>query len=145
MMKLYLAHPLKCRAEIRKAELEFEARNPDIQLINPFYDNPERADVSQLDNVSREAWSKNLDFMDIVLKDTQAIDSSGGTVAWVEKTVHTIGTYMELWYTMSQGKLVYVITPDWANHPWLRYVAYKGAGKIFSSFQEFETFIKIKK
>jgi hypothetical protein len=53
---------------------------------------------------------------------------------------------MELWDTFLKGKPVFIITPDWENHPWLRYVATKSSGGIFYSFAELENyFLKIKK
>jgi hypothetical protein len=140
-MRFYLAHPLKARHEIRTQELQFE-KNTGIELLNPFYDpkgeSHETEDIKSLDKATRNAWSDQLDYHRIVEDDIHAIDNCDGTVGWVEKTVHTIGTQMELWDTYLKGKPVYIITPDWPNHPWLKYIAEKSHGGIFGSFAELE-------
>lgn len=139
--RYYLAHPLKIRGDIRTQELQFE-KNTGIELVNPFYDpkgeSHEREDIKALDAANRSAWSGQLNYERIVEDDVHAIDSCDGTVGWVEKTVHTVGTYMELWDTYLKGKPVYIITPDWPTHPWLKYIAVKSNGGIFSSFAELE-------
>jgi hypothetical protein len=46
MKTLYLAHNFESRKTIRKWELKMEGRY-NINLDNPFYDNPERARLLQ--------------------------------------------------------------------------------------------------
>jgi hypothetical protein len=146
MNKFYLAHPLKMRFEIRARELEFE-KNTGIELINPFYDpkgkSEEVEDTKSLDKAARTAWQEGLPYETIVKNDIDTIerDDVGGTVVYVERTVHTIGTYMEAWHTYSIGKRVFVVTPDWKDHPWLKFVAIKSGGEIFGSFKELEEYM----
>lgn len=142
-MKFYLAHPLKVRHEIRERELEFE-KNTGIQLINPFYDpkgkDEELEDTATMDKGSRTAWTEGLPYEVIVKNDIDTIEREdvSGAVVYLEKTVHTIGTYMEAWHTYSIGKPVFIITPDWKEHPWVKFVAIKSGGGIFGSFKELE-------
>lgn len=142
--KLYLAHPIKIRHDIRKMELEFE-KNTGIELVNPFYDKKgngaEREDIKQIDNAARTAWSGELPYEEIVENDLFSINDADGIIAWAEKTVGSIGTYMEIWECFKLGKKVFIISPDWQNHPWLKYCAIKSGGGIFSSFRELEKYI----
>lgn len=141
-MKFYLAHPLKIRHDIRNQELTFENATG-YELINPFYDpkanSEEREDIKALDSASRSAWSKELNYVKIVEDDINSIERKDvdGVVMYAEKTVNSIGTYMEAWHTYKLGKIVYVISPDWDTHPWLQYIAKKSGGNIFKSFKEF--------
>ena len=61
-----------------------------------------------------------------------------GLLAYVEKGVPSIGTFMEIWITMSLGKPVFIVSPDWGTHPWLVYCATHSGGRIFVSFDDFE-------
>jgi nucleoside 2-deoxyribosyltransferase len=144
-MKMYLAHPIKIRREIRDQELQFE-RNTGIELINPFYDpkgnNAEVENIKQIDKCVKSAWTMDLDCDAIVNADLESINLCEGIVAWVEKTVGTIGTFMEIWEAFRTGKKVYVISPDWDTHPWLRYVTIHSGGKIVKSFKELEEVFK---
>jgi hypothetical protein len=146
-MKLYLAHPIKARHDIRNQELACEQATG-IELINPFYDpkgpTEEREDIKSLDSATRTAWAEELNYIKIVEDDIHTIERPdvAGTVVWVEKTVNTLGTSMEAWHTFQIGKIVYIISPDWFNHPWLRYIAAKSGGAVFKSFGEFTEYIQ---
>ena len=133
----YLAHPLVLRHEIREKELAFEKRTG-IELINPFYDT-ERDDVKAIDAGTMQRFSEKLDFKAIVENDLAAIDRAGGIVAIVRKGAISMGTPMEMWYTLSEGKQVFVICDDeLKGHPWVIYVTTMSGGFVASSFEEFE-------
>ena len=137
----YLAHPIKLRHDIRVLELKFEAA-VDIELVNPFYDAVERTDIVRVDNGDVQPWSKTLDYEKIVEGDIKSIEDCDGLVAWVEKTITSVGTHMEIWHAFSLKKKIYVISPDWNTHPWLKYVTEKSGGKMFTTFEDFEKYMK---
>ena len=136
-MKLYLAHPIGIRHEMRKWELEFEKRTS-ILLDNPFYDT-DRQDVHLIDQGKQTPFGATLDFRGIVHDDLAKIDVSDGLVASVDKEVPSIGTVMEMWYCgIQKDKPVFIVSPNWNTHPWLRYVADESDGFIVKSWEEFE-------
>ena len=136
-MKLYLAHPIGTRHDVRKWELEFEKRTG-IELDNPFYDT-ERQDIVAIDQGKQTPFNITLDFHGIVRDDLAKIDSCDGLVASVDKSVPSIGTFMEMWYCGIQSdKPVFVVSPNWDTHPWLRYVTDESDGFIVKDWAEFE-------
>ncbi len=137
---LYLAHPILIRDKIRAWELGFEQRTG-IELSNPFYDGVERDDIKIIDAGKRSPWSAELDCDVIVRGDIGKIVERDGLLAYVERGVPSIGTFMEIWITMSLGKPVFIVSPDWGTHPWLVYCARHSGGRIFTTFEEFEKFI----
>jgi len=141
-MKLYLAHPLDMRKEIREIELEIE-RTVGIELANPFYDNPEsnRDDIKEMDKGTKTRWDKDLDYNDIVAKDLQHIYTCDGMLAYIEKRP-MIGTMFEIWHCYKVfGKPVYVVSPDSTMHPWVRHVVEKSGGKSFLSWEDFTDYM----
>lgn len=145
-MKLYLAHPILSREDIRKKELAFEERTG-IQLVNPFYDGEEGEVIKLLDSgkITVQEYSAKLNEMgigkDFVQDDLKSIDKSDGVVGIVYKGVPTVGTSCELWYAYSTGKKVYIIT-SFPEHIWLQYIAKKSGGFIVETWSAFEEKIR---
>lgn len=140
-MRLYLAHPLKLRKDIRQWELIME-RELELELWNPFYDGPEREQIEDLDAgkyKNEDAYNKSLKPKRTVEGDLRAIDACQGTLAWIEKGVSSLGTPMEVMYTLLKKKPVYIIAPDWQSHVWLRYIAKKSRGFIARGKEDAKT------
>lgn len=139
-MKLYLAHNLEKRHEVRKLELEIE-REFDIELHNPFYDSGQREDIINLDNNKSANEIRNqlslAECEAIVDRDLNAIDNSDGTVA-IFLDGCGIGTCLEMAYTRDCNKLLIFISEKYYNHPWIRiYADYR-----FKTIDEFKIFLK---
>ena len=125
------------RHDVRAWELDFEKRTG-VELDNPFYDT-DRTDIVAIDQGKESPFGITLDFRGIVHDDLAKIDSSDGLVAFVDKTVPSIGTFMEVWYCGVQSdKPVFIISPNWDTHPWLRYVVDVSDGFIVKDQSEFE-------
>ena len=137
-MKLYLAHPLELRKQVREKELEFE-RETEINLVNPFYDT-ERSDIKNIDSglISRE--DSSLDYNGIVLHDLSLIDNSDGIIAYLDN-VRMVGTVCEMWHALTIGKPVYIIDKN-NGHVWVRYIAEKSYGKTFTNWEEIIEFFR---
>uniref|UniRef100_A0A6M3KE59 Nucleoside deoxyribosyltransferase n=1 Tax=viral metagenome TaxID=1070528 RepID=A0A6M3KE59_9ZZZZ len=136
-MKLYLAHPLDLRAQIREIELEIE-RTTGVELHNPFYDS-DRDDIYDIDAGKMRRTDKSLDFKAIVEGDLSNIDESDGLVAYIERGIHSIGTMFELWNTsmLHADKEIFVVSPDSLNHPWIRYLLDYSGGQGFTNWDDF--------
>lgn len=139
--KLYLAHPLVRRHEIRRLELLFE-KETGIELLNPFYDNPEgRKDIERLDlgeYVARTLKEKEKG-REIIDADLKLIDSCEGIVAIKNRTDSSDGTPMEFFYnSIILQKPTFLITEDLCGHPW--YIG--SATKIFKDWHSFKDYIK---
>lgn len=134
--KYYLAHPFDARHSVRDWELKVEEKFG-IQLVNPFYDAPERDDVVAIDTGRTKRYEK-LNPTDIVRKDVYQIEHSDGTVAIIDGSV-SYGTIMEIVYTsVVFHKPVFIIcTNGHHDHPWLRY----HSKLIFKSYEEFEQWL----
>ena len=139
-MKLYLAHPLALRHEIRKAELVFEEATG-IELLNPFYDT-NRKDIEALDRgeVTVVEYGTALNPDTIVEGDLGLIDQSEGTVAFLDRNVPMMGTHCEMWYTLTAYKPAYVVSANMLFHPWVRYIVRHSAGKAFADWCEIEAY-----
>jgi nucleoside 2-deoxyribosyltransferase len=138
--KLYLAHPLVRRHEIRILELQFEEKTG-IKLLNPFYDNygpGGREDIKSLDRgeyVARTIKTKQMG-LGITEVDLRLIDSCEGMVAVKNKTDVSDGTPMEFFYNSRILKRpTFLITEDLCGHPW--YIAY--ATEIFKDWHSFQS------
>ena len=117
-MRLYLAHPIIHRHEVREQELLFE-RTTDIELINPFYDT-DRQDIGPIDAGRQDRYGVSLD---IVENDLRLISECDGLL-YVPCGHESIGSAMEIAYAHQQGKPVYIIEPsELSKHVWLRYHA----------------------
>ena len=137
--KLYLAHPLEMREEIRKIELKIE-KCIDIELVNPFFDLIKR-DLSGVNKDLNKYW-QNLDYNNIVENDLRAIEYCDGIVAYIERKQPTIGTLFEIWhcYKVLQ-KPVFIVSPDSNSHPWIRHIVEKSAGKSFDNWIQFANYM----
>lgn len=117
---LYLAHPFDSRKSIRKWELKVE-KKIDIDLINPFYDNPSRNDVLDIDAGRMERYEVSPVL--IVERDLKLIGESDGVIAIIDGSL-SYGTIMEIVYATIYIKPVFiVVTNGHIKHPWLQYHA----------------------
>ena len=134
-LNLYLAHPTKNRHEIRKWEKEFESEHPEINLINPFYDNPEnRRDVLALDKGKR--YIEEPDYADrIVERDLRLLGKQDGILMIANDEI-SIGSPIELAYSKIMEKFPRCVIGlnGLHNHPW----AVHYSTHMFKSFKEFE-------
>jgi|SRR3990167_2998026 len=137
---LYLAHPFNSRDFIRQWETTSGATFP-IKLVNPFY-HPKSYEVFELKDMSGDEYYKKLaHYKEIVESDIELIKKSDGVIAVVDGAL-SYGTIMEIAYSKIYNKPVYlIITNGHHNHLWFKY----HATKIFTSFKEFEEFIKNEK
>ncbi len=138
-MKLYLAHPILSRDEVRKAEHKFEEETG-IELVNPFYDNIERgSDITEIDSGERKPYSHKLDYRAIVESDTAAILDCDGMVA-VLTGKPSIGTFMEIMIAKQFNKQVFIVAwyKPFLTHPWLKYFC----DAVVSSFEELKIILK---
>jgi len=141
---LYIAHNFLTRKKIREWELKIEKKY-NINLDNPFYDNPARiAEMLVLDkckDMSRKQrdYLSSRDSNDIVNDDLDKIRKSDGLVTIITKA--SIGTSMEIiWAARILHIPVYIITTNYCYHPWI----ILHATKMFKNRKEFEAFIKKK-
>ena len=127
MKSMYLAHPFDARHWVRKWELAFE-KETGLTLNNPFYDQPNRADVEKIDAGRAERYAE-LIASDLVRKDLRFILASDGVLAIIDGST-SYGTLMEIVYAHLYGLPVYlIISNGHHDHPWLKY----HSDKIFRS------------
>ncbi len=141
-MKLYLAHPLPLRHEIREKELEIE-KETGVELLNPFYDTG-RDDIYSIDRGEKTRSDPSLDFIAIVEKDLSNVQKSDGVLAYVAINSHSIGTICEVWEALRVGLAVFVVSPDCLMHPWIRYVTAVSGGAAFESWDAAKTYFLVK-
>lgn len=136
-LKLYLAHSLETRKEIRKIELEIE-KEFDVELFNPFYDTDARDDIKRIDSGETTRWELDMKACEgIVDRDLNAVADCDGIVAIFLESA-SIGTCLEIGYARQIGKLIFFISEKYYNHPWIRvYADYR-----FKNIDEFEMFLK---
>ena len=141
MITLYLAHNFLTRKKIRKWELRIE-RKYNINLDNPFYDNPERAEEMLILDSYTDCSRKQRSYLstrssyNIVEDDLEKIRKSDGIIAVLNDV--RIGTPMEVFYASRVLRLpVYVVTRKYAAHPWVIELA----TKIFASKKELEKYL----
>ena len=142
-MKLYLAHPIVLRHEIRKIELAIEEATG-YMLLNPFYDANREKKLEDLDSgkITLEEYISSLSPFKIVEGDLDLIDSSDGTVAYLDKTIQMLGTHCEMWYTLEQDMPVYVVSSNSLSHPWVRYIIQQSSGRGFDDWLSFEAWLR---
>jgi len=139
-LKLYLAHGLSTRHEVRKIELELEQKYG-VVLHNPFYDSECRDDIENLDNDRTTDEIRNQFDMahcwQIVRRDLKAIAKSDGILAYIIGNVG-LGTAFEMGFVYYwTGMPLIVVSERYYNHPWLRcYADY-----LFKDQAEFEEFL----
>ena len=141
MKKYYLAHNFLTRKLRRKWELRIEAKY-NIELDNPFYDNPHRLfEMKVLDSMKDNSPEQNKYLSErnecsIVNDDLEKIRKSDGIIALANDV--RVGTLMEVFYASYVLRLpVYILTRKYYNHPWIK----KFATKRFRTIKELEEFI----
>jgi len=142
-MKFYLAHPFELRREVRSIELWIEMTT-DAVLVNPFYD-LQREDMAAMDDptTSREARSRAIsDFKALVYRDLNTLDYCDAVVCVIQTGTESIGTICEAWEAcILEIPTYFICDAKAAVHPWVRFMADKTGGKIFSNWQEFHDFL----
>ena len=140
MKTLYLAHNFNTRKSIRKWELKIEGKF-NINLDNPFYDNPNRAKEMEVLDSMRDGNRKQRDYLSqrsaksIVEDDLDKIRKSDGLLAIANDT--RIGTPMEIFFAGRILRIpVYIVSKKYVKHPWI----VQHATMTFSSMAEFEKF-----
>lgn len=148
MVKLYLAHPLNKRGEIRKLQLRLEGKY-NVKYINPFYNNSyEREEINRLDSLKtkgeKNAYKSSWDIdtcHHIVDIDLELIRKSDGLLAYM--LTPTIGTCQEIFVAAYIYRIpVYVITKDYENHPWIQSLIQRSNGRIFRTITAYKYFLK---
>ena len=142
MKIFYLAHNFEGRKKVRLWELKMEGKY-NINLDNPFYDNPERAKDMQVIDSFRDGSKEQKEFMStrsdrsIVEDDLDKIRKSDGVLAIAEVT--RIGTPMEIFFGSRILRIpVFIITKRYAKHPWITL----HATKIFTNLTQFERYVE---
>ncbi len=142
MRTYYLAHNFLTRKKIRIWELKIEGKY-NINLDNPFYDNPDRVEEMKILDSYKDMSRKQRDYLskrnsnDIVEDDLTKIRKSDGLLTIITKA--SIGTSMEIiWAARVLRIPVYVVTNNYGYHPWIK----EHATKIFSNKNEFKEYIK---
>ena len=144
MVTLYLAHNFLTRKNMRKWELGIEGKY-NINLDNPFYDNPARAEEMKILDSYKDASRQQRDYLSsrssssIVEDDLEKIRKSDGIVTVISNA--SIGTPMEVFFAARILRIpVYVVTKKYASHPWI----VEHAAKIFADRKTLEQFLKQK-
>lgn len=144
MKTLYLAHNFNTRKQIRKWELKMEGKY-NINLDNPFYDNPNRAREMEVLDSMKDGNRKQRDYLSkrsaesIVEDDLNKIRKSDGLLAIANNT--RIGTPMEIFFASRILRIpVYIVSKKYAKHPWI----VQHATMTFNNTKEFERFVEHK-
>jgi nucleoside 2-deoxyribosyltransferase len=150
MKKLYLAHPLSKRIEVRRMQLRLESKY-NIKFTNPFYNNSyERKEIEKLDsmkykkdrNAYKESWDIDTCY-NIVEIDLELIRKSDGLLAYLPGKNPVTGTSMEIFYSAYILRIpVYVITQDYFHHPWIRMLTENSGGAMFKNITEYKKFLE---
>lgn len=124
-LDLYLAHSFERRHEFRIIELTLE-RNFNINLHNPFFDSMTRKDRRYI--LSKQTMNECLtiprtqqDCEELVYRDLESIDKRDGILTIIHEP--SIGTTLEISHAHKTGKLVFVISEKYSEHPWIRVYA----------------------
>lgn len=146
-MKLYLAHPLNKRKEVRALQLRLEGKY-NIEYVNPFYNNKyERHEIEKLDsmkykkdkNAYKESWDLET-CHNIVDIDLELIRKADGLFAFM--LTPTVGTCQEIIMAALVYRIpVYVITKDYFHHPWIKSLVTRSGGKIFRTITEYKAYL----
>jgi len=134
-LTLYFAHNFYNRKEFRKLELQLE-QELDIDLLNPFYDVPERKEeMKALDSGKVKRWCVS-DPEYLVTRDLKNLASCDGLLTIVEKP--SFGTAIEICNAVLMRKKIFFISEKYIDHPFIKvYVENR-----FKTLEEFKNFIK---
>jgi len=134
-MNLYFAHNFNNRKEFRILELQLE-KELGIDLLNPFYDVPERKEeMKALDSGKVKKWCVS-DPTYLVARDLKNLASCDGLLTIVEKP--SFGTAIEICNAVLMRKQIFFISKKYIDHPFIKvYVENR-----FKTIEEFKTFIK---
>jgi hypothetical protein len=140
LFTFYLSHPEASRHSVRKWELGFEERHPNIAMINPFYDLPGEQEKRVVAADKGEKYNALPgDEWRMTQGDYIAICFSRGIVCVVDENYDkSIGTVMEMVMgrvLAKNPKLLICTNEKLRGHPWLKTHFHK----IYGSFEEFET------
>ena len=125
-LDLYLAHSFDRRHEFRILELELE-KNYNLNLLNPFFDIMNRKDRRLiLSKASRtqsaiEHKRTQKECEELVYRDLGNIDNRDGILTIVHEP--SLGTAFEISHAHKTGKLVFIISEKFCDHPWIRVYA----------------------
>lgn len=134
-LKLYLAHNLNDRYEIRKIELELEKKY-DIELVNPFYDIV-RDDIKDLDEGRGNRYQLPMKrCVEVVKRDLNMILRCDGILAIIKSP--SIGTTLEIAYAKQFYRRIYIISEKYIDHPWIKVYA----NRTFRNIDEFENWLR---
>lgn len=134
-LKLYLAHNLNDRKNIRKIELYFESKY-NIRLFNPFYDS-NRSDILEIDAGRSNRWELDMNkCRNIVKRDLRNLSLQDGLITIINKP--SFGTAFEIAYAKYKNKKIFVISNMYIKHPWIKVYA----TKLFIDVIEFEQWLK---
>lgn len=138
-LKLYLAHSLRTRKNVRKIELEIE-KEFNIELLNPFYD-VNRPEIKKMDKGKQTRFEFSLKkCKEIRKKDLDLIISCDGLLCIVIKSHKMIGSFKEMCFAYENNKPVYLISFEKyaRNHLWNR----AESEKRFKTIKEFTDWLK---
>jgi len=125
-LDLYLAHNFDRRHEFRIIELELE-RLYNINLHNPFFDSMERKDrrliLSKKARHDEACIAKKTmaECEELVYRDLSNIDNRDGLFTIIHEP--SLGTAFEISHAHKTGKLVFVVSERYSDHPWIRVYA----------------------
>ena len=125
-LDLYLAHSFDRRHEFRILELDLE-RTFNINLHNPFFDSMDRKDrrliLSKKSRTETAIGHKRTqkDCEELVYRDLGNIDKRDGILTIVHEP--SLGTAFEISHAHKTGKLVFIISEKFCDHPWIRVYA----------------------
>lgn len=140
LFTLYLSHSSRSRERVRNWELGFEERNPEIALINPFYDlqGEGREDIKARDE--GKPFEKDAGYSwRMYRRDIGIMTFCRGLVTVVDKNFDfSIGTPMETVYgqALSQSPRLCIFDErsDLIEHPWIK----THYDERYGSFEDFE-------
>lgn len=140
MLSFYIAHPFDSRYGIKDWINELEKNDKKILFINPFF--PKRdTEKYNVNSKSCDEYYKMLNNKEIVEGDLKLIAQCDGVICIIDGA-KSYGTIQEMVYAFILRKKIFTIcTNGNHNHPWLSY----HSDKVFTSFKEFEEFIKNEK
>ncbi len=136
---LYLAHASASRQLVRQWELAFEAKHPEIALVNPFYDvgGPGGREDVKIADMGGSPIIHNNQHILVVERDKEVIRRCFGILAVLDKSF-TIGAPQEIVYAHMWNKRprICVCTNGLHTNPWLLFHAEKEF--VFASFEELD-------